>query len=411
MNNLLILGAGVYQLPLIKVAKAQGYRTVVVSIPGNYPGIKLCDEFYPINTTDSLAVKELARRICPAGIVTAGTDVALFSLAMSCAALGLPGPTPDSARMATNKRAMKDAFLAGGVRSARYMEVRSTAEAMRIWDTFGAPVLFKCVDKSGSRGIAKAFDRCEAEAACKYAFSASDLDYVLAELLIEGHEIGVDGYVDLNGNVVFMAPHDKVVWNNGKTDIPIGHKMNGAFIDFCYTKTDLKDQVQRVASSLKMSSCFFNMDVMIADGKAWIIEAGVRTGATCIPEVISAYYGFDMYEAILMAAVGDEPYFSTNPRVAASEGRLLFAKEESVLVNPIDLSARGISVSYDYPVGSELPSFVSGNNRCGQMVATGSSPELLSQVLDSASSNISEKCFLPKRLLRPNKMSKAVEEP
>ncbi len=397
MSDLLILGAGIYQLPLIKRAHEHGYRTVVASIPGNYPGIEACDEFCPINTTDSAAIVNLARKIKPVGVVTTGTDVALLSLAAACDELGLPGPSPHSARMATNKKLMKDAFLRGGVRTARYAEVHGATEAINVWDAFGVPMIFKCVDKSGSRGIARARSEEEAGLACDYALSASDLDYVVAEQLIEGHEIGVDGYVNGDGEIAFMAPHDKVVWSNGKTNIPIGHKMSEGFISLCWSKTDLEHQVQKAASSLEMSSCFFNMDVMLVDDEAWVIEAGVRTGATCIPEVVGAYYDFDMYDAILAAATGEGPQFSTIPKVGASEGRLLFAENESVLAKlPADVG-QGILVSFDYPLGSLLPRFVSGNNRCGQMVAVGDSPELLSRSLDAAARKISEECFqLPK---------------
>lgn len=37
-KKLLILGAGIYQVPLIETAKRMGLETIVASIPGNYPG-------------------------------------------------------------------------------------------------------------------------------------------------------------------------------------------------------------------------------------------------------------------------------------------------------------------------------------------------------------------------------------
>ena len=51
-SNVLVLGAGIYQVPLIKRIQARGIRAVVASIPGDYPGIILADEFLPVNTTD-----------------------------------------------------------------------------------------------------------------------------------------------------------------------------------------------------------------------------------------------------------------------------------------------------------------------------------------------------------------------
>lgn len=36
---------------------------------------------------------------------------------------------------------------------------------------------------------------------------------------------------------------------------------------------------------------------------------GGRTGATCIPELISTYYGFDFYEQMIKSALGEETDF------------------------------------------------------------------------------------------------------
>ena len=41
MKKVMILGAGIYQVPLIKKAKEMGLHTIVVSIPGNYPGFEI----------------------------------------------------------------------------------------------------------------------------------------------------------------------------------------------------------------------------------------------------------------------------------------------------------------------------------------------------------------------------------
>ena len=51
-KRLMILGAGIYQVPLIKKAKEMGLETLVVSIKGNYPGIALADSFYEIDKRD-----------------------------------------------------------------------------------------------------------------------------------------------------------------------------------------------------------------------------------------------------------------------------------------------------------------------------------------------------------------------
>ena len=61
MKKIMILGAGIYQVPLIKTAKRMGLYTIVVSIPGNYPGFALADKVYYENTVDDEKILEIAR--------------------------------------------------------------------------------------------------------------------------------------------------------------------------------------------------------------------------------------------------------------------------------------------------------------------------------------------------------------
>lgn len=60
MKKILILGASVYQVPLILAAKRMGLYTIVASIPGEYPGFALADKVYDINTVDKEAILQVA---------------------------------------------------------------------------------------------------------------------------------------------------------------------------------------------------------------------------------------------------------------------------------------------------------------------------------------------------------------
>lgn len=93
MKKLFILGAGIYQVPLIKAARNLGYYTIVTSIPGNYPGFKYADKVYYENTTDYKALLEIAKEEKIDGVLTAGTDVAVISQGYIAENLGLIGPS------------------------------------------------------------------------------------------------------------------------------------------------------------------------------------------------------------------------------------------------------------------------------------------------------------------------------
>ena len=91
MKKILILGAGIYQVPLIKKAKEMGLYTIVASIPGNYPGFSYADKVVYENTTSADAILKIAREEKIDGICTTGTDVAVITIGKVCDAMGLRG--------------------------------------------------------------------------------------------------------------------------------------------------------------------------------------------------------------------------------------------------------------------------------------------------------------------------------
>ena len=59
-KKVMILGAGEGQLPFINICRKKGYYVIVVSIPGQYPGFKIADKSYYIDTRDKDAILQVA---------------------------------------------------------------------------------------------------------------------------------------------------------------------------------------------------------------------------------------------------------------------------------------------------------------------------------------------------------------
>ncbi|MBQ8935419.1 MAG: ATP-grasp domain-containing protein, partial [Oscillospiraceae bacterium] len=193
MKKILILGASIYQVPLIKTAKRMGLYTIVASIPGEYPGFAFADKVYYINTTDKESIFKAAADEQIDGICTTGTDVAVATIGYVCSRMGLPGVTEQSALLATDKAMMKEAFRNGGVSASRFVKASSLEEVRQAADAIGFPVVVKQVDSSGSRGITIVQTPDGLAQAYQDALARSRRDYVLVEELLTGHEIGVDG--------------------------------------------------------------------------------------------------------------------------------------------------------------------------------------------------------------------------
>ncbi|MBQ3405709.1 MAG: ATP-grasp domain-containing protein, partial [Lachnospiraceae bacterium] len=210
-NNLMILGAGIYQVPLIRKAKELGYHTIVVSYPGPYPGFAVADEVLYLDTTDSEAILDAARNLNIKGICTTGTDVAMGSIGLVNDTLGLSGISGHAARILTDKSVMKKEFAGAGVRTAAFEKIHSPEEAVAAFRKIGPPCVVKVTDKSGSRGIIRVDSEDEVPVAYTEAMEVTNKDYLLVEKCIIGHEIGIDAFVS-GGRPVLLLPHDKLVY-------------------------------------------------------------------------------------------------------------------------------------------------------------------------------------------------------
>lgn len=367
MDKILILGAGIYQVPLIKKAKEMGLYTIVSSIEGNYPGFNLADKVYYANTIDINLIKEIARNEKITAICTTGTDVAVQTIGAVCDEFGLCGISEEAAKIATNKLLMKEAFYKGNVRSAEFVKASTIEEAKKGTMTIGLPVMFKAVDSSGSRGIIKVENYEDIEKAFNYSKENTRKNYIIIEKFIQGNEIGVDAFV-VDNEIQLLLPHNKLVYNNGDTDVPLGH----SFPYECSESllNDIKEQVTNVIKSVGFNNCAVNMDVLIDEDKAYVIEAGGRAGATCIPELISIHCGFNYYEKMIKCALGEHVDFEvTNYTPCAA--RLITSNVDGVIkkvnIEKYNLN-KSIDISFDYAIGDNVNKFRVGPDRIGQII-------------------------------------------
>lgn len=365
MKKVLVLGAGVYQLPLIRKAKERGLYTIVASVAGKYPGFALADKSCFVNTTDCKAIVRLAQEEKIDAVCTTGTDVAMQALGAVCDAMGLLGITEQAGVLATNKREMKIKFEAGGVRTAHFREVKSLEQLQVVFDELVKPVICKAVDTSGSRGVIRVDTADQLPDAFHYATGATRKEYILVEEYIKGVEFGAQAAV-INGELQFVMAHGDIL-HHGKTDIPIGHYV--PYTIPALAEEDARKQVELAVKALGLSTCVVNADFMLCGDQVYVLEIGARAGATCLPELVSTYYDMDYYDYILDLSLGlnPQPPFE----VKHSCGNLLIRSSRSGVlerfdVNPGELDI--VEIVRDYQRGDKVPAFKLGPDRLGHVV-------------------------------------------
>lgn len=375
MKKIMILGAGIYQVPLIETAKRMGLYTIVVSIPGNYPGFALADKVYYENTVDDEKILEIAREENIDGIVTTGTDVCVITIGKVCDALGLSGLSYEAAQVAVDKMLMKTKYEEYGVRTARFRKVLFTDPDIRTTIAgLEFPLIFKSVDSSGSRGIIRVDSYDEFDSAMAYVKENTRKDYFLIEEFIEGEEFGAQAFV-YNGEVVFTLPHGDYVFH-GDTGVPIGH-----FAPYNLEEAVIEDAKKQLAGAVKamgLDNCAINADFILKDNKTYVLELGGRCGATCLAELVAIYYGFDYYEKILKTALGEDPDFDFGKPPVPNASHLLMSEKDGIIesqTNHNEPNPDIYQVQFDYQPGDEVHKFHVGPHRIGHIITKGKTLE------------------------------------
>ena len=382
MKKLMIMGAGIYQVPLIKRAKEMGIYTIVVSIPGNYPGFALADQICYENTVDYERILEVAKREQIDGIVTAGTDVAVITIGKVCDELGLPGLSFAAAKVSSNKILMKEKYEQYGVRTARFRRLRFDDDMYAIAAELQLPLMFKAVDSSGSRGIIRVDSTEDFEEARRIVRETSRTDEYIIEEFVEGEEFGAQAFV-LNGEVKFILPHGDYVFH-GDTGVPVGHFAPYLLSDEIIA--DAREQLALAVKAMGLNNCAINADFILKDGRTYVLELGGRSGATCLAELVSIYYGYDYYEKLILAALG-EPVDFPKEHAVPNASMLLRSETDGVITAIENQNAPDpdiYEIQFDYQVGDRVKKFHVGPHRIGHVITKGETLDVAVKKLHEA---------------------------
>lgn len=372
-KTIMILGAGVYQVPLIKKAKELKLDTVVLSIEGNYPGIAHADTFLPINTVDTQAVLKAAKELQIDAILTTGSDVCIPTIGAVVDEMGLAGSSTSSAHASLDKILMKDRFIQHNVATAAFEHFTDSQDALKFAKKIGFPVMIKAPDSSGSRGIFKVEDESTFENYFIEAMKTSRSKRLIVEYFLEGIEFGAQAVIH-NKKVKHIFFHNDTL-NNACT--PIGHSF--PFSDEMINLDEASQTIENAVKALDIDQCIANVDCKMHDSKVHILEIGARMGGTCIPENIYYYSGLDPYAHIVELALGNHPSIST-PNKQPNASMLLqspssgtvknFSLADNYIQNPNILEYQ-----WDIAPGDPVNAFRVGPDRIGHVIAKGDSVE------------------------------------
>ncbi|MFQ5479855.1 MAG: ATP-grasp domain-containing protein [Thermodesulfobacteriota bacterium] len=384
-KNILIISGGVEALPIIECAREMGLRVVVSDGDPAAPGLAIAHEAIVASTYDAEETLRLARASNKGtpidGVISAAADVPM-TVALVAEELGLPGPSVESARIASDKFLMKKAFKEMGVPVPWFALVKGAEELKVFMGERERPLVVKPVDSRGARGVVRLSEGVEPSWAYSEALKNSPSGRVMAEEWVEGEQVSTesliaDGVVATPGlsdrNYEHLARFAPYVIENGG-DLPARH-WPGELVA-------IDKVILKVARAFGMDNWTIKGDIVMTGSGPVLIEAATRlSGGYFCTHTIPLSTGVNLVEAALLLALGvslkADDYRADFTRFVSQR----FWFPESGVVKEIRRAADfenipGIKIMRFYVhEGDTLSPVVSHPGRAGMVIATGDSRE------------------------------------
>lgn len=192
MDNILVLGAGALQVPLIQTIQARGYNPVVVSLHNDEPGMLMVKDKVVGDFCDEEFTLQIAKDWNVIAVVTDQTDLPVRTIAYVCDHLGLPSIGYKTACLFTDKFLMREKCKEIGVKTIAYSLVESLEEAKKFFIDLHHSAILKPINNQGSKGVYKVSSIEELEEKYAEATRYARGQKILIEEFITGQELVIE---------------------------------------------------------------------------------------------------------------------------------------------------------------------------------------------------------------------------
>lgn len=379
MKKLLVLAAGILQVPIIKKAHEMGCYVIAADGNPNAIGLQYADKFVCANITSEEEMVRIAKKEQIDGVIHPCSEVSMNVMGRINDELNLSGVSQKQAVVTTNKYLMRKAFEKAGAPNPISILAKSADDAWNYFENdFNTNAILKPSRNSGSRGIAKVVKGISKNAFCTLydiALRESRDNSVLIEQFIEGPEFSVEiivwedkiNVIQVTDKKTTEAPHF----------VELGHNQPSCFSEEIVTI--VKEAAIKGVKALGVDKCACHAEVKVQNGKAYLMEIGARMGGDFISTVLTELStGIDMVAAAINCALNVEP--NLTPK-SSSQGVCIryFCPNPGKLISISNTEILNDFHVYEYEiychVGDVIPEVTSSLCRSGHVIVTGETPE------------------------------------
>jgi len=332
MKTLWILSASAEAVPGILRAKAMGLHVIVSDANPNAPGAALADDFILASTYDIEATLAQVRQYTSThraidGVIAMAADVPM-TVASIANELSLPGLSIETARLASDKLAMKQCFKSKGIPTPWFHAVESSSHMRDLAQYKGCPLVIKPVDSRGARGVLLLKAGTDIEWAFQHARENSPTARVMVEEYIQGPQVSTESVI-INGRAItpgfadrnyeFIERFAPYIIENG------GHQPSTLS---CEEQSAVKTLAEQAGLAMGIFNGIAKGDMVIAEDGPMVIEIAARlSGGWFSSDQIPLATGVDIIGAAIRLALGEQ------------------VNEEELL----PLYQRGVAIRYFFP--------------------------------------------------------------
>jgi biotin carboxylase len=393
MKTVLVVGAGRYQRAVIRRARELRLRVVAVDRNPDAPGLREADVPRVVDFSSPDAVLDDVRDLGIDGVLTVQAERAVPMIAELAEALGVPGIGVETARLMTNKLAMRSRLAEAGVPQPRFATVRTADEARAAVEEIGLPAVLKPADASGQLGVGRIRSVDEAAERVADAVAASPSGEAVLEEYVDGTEL--NGIVVVqDGEVLSVTLCDRlrpsgrsfgVSWLHVYPPTPDGAQLAVA-------EQVAADAVRALGLRTGIG---FPQILAKPDGGVALVECAARIGGMMAEHLLHAV-GIDLLEVALRLALA-QPVTPEHLRerfrrpvairfLTADPGTLTPGRVTRIgSLDPV-LAAPGVLDAAIYSeVGETIRPVMIISDRRGYVIATGDTREEAVERADAAS--------------------------
>ncbi|MDQ2958053.1 MAG: ATP-grasp domain-containing protein [Actinomycetota bacterium] len=251
----------------------------------------------------------------------------------------LPSIPDECLRLARDKHAMKEAFEAANVPTARHRAFSTLEELTKVSAELRFPLVLKPRDFAGNvgtirvedpAGLPAAYDYCRAGLLAVAPFyNFSDGRYQAEEFVESTHEISVE-VLNCGENRAVLAVTDKV-----KLGPPyfteLGQVVPGRDTD----DEAVRELGMAACAALSMNRGIAHVEILVNGSDLSVVEVAARPGGDGIMDLIDRVYGFNPYDLHILAYRDQLDVLPEIPREPAGVGVCMFLKAPSGLITDL----------------------------------------------------------------------------